>query len=85
MAESIDDIIAEFESKMKQVSPEDIQMAAGKTPEGVAEVTVEEEICVNPKFKELVGVLPDKYVGTNIKDMISELLDTVPECEGLNG
>lgn len=86
MAESIDDIILEFESKIKQVSPEDIQMAEGKTPAGVAEVTVETvegEACVNKGFKELVGVLPEVYMGKGgIKDLLDEFLGVVPECEG---
>ncbi len=82
MAESIDDIIAEFESKMKQVSPEDIQMAAGKTPVGEAVVEVSEgAACFNKGFKELVDVLPGAYVGNGIKDFLGEFLNAMPECE----
>ncbi len=97
MANGIEDIIAEFEAKMKQVSPEDIQMAKGKTPakaeavfepegeikkaEAVVEPTGEEPACVNRVFKELVGVLPSLYIGVNIKGPLKEVLETYPECE----
>ena len=79
----IEDVISEFEAKMKQVSPADIQMAKGKTPvaEAIAEPVGEEEACVNKSFKELVGVLPSLYVGMNIKDLLLEFLATVPQCE----
>ncbi len=83
MAKGIEDIIAQFEAKMKQVSPADIQMAKGETPaaEAVAKPAGEEPACVNRGFKELVGVLPSLYVGMNIKDLLIEFLGTVPECE----
>ena len=83
MANGIEEIIAEFEAKMKQVSPTDIQMAKGKTPveEAVAEPAGEEPTCVNKSFKELVGVLPSLYVGMNIKETLKEVLETYPECE----
>ena len=86
MANDIEDIIAEFEAKMKQVSPEDIKMAKGETPaEAVAESTAEpageEPTCVSRVFKELVGVLPSLYIGVNLKDQLKAVLETYPECE----
>ncbi len=83
MASDIEKVIADFEAKMKQVSPEDIQMAKGKTPvaEAVAEPAGEEPACVNRVFKELVGVLPNLYIGVNIKEPLKEVLETYPECE----
>ena len=83
MANDIEKIIAEFEAKMKQVSPEDIQMAKGETPaaEAVAKPAGEESACVNRSFKELVAVLPSVYVGTNIKATLQEVLETYPDCE----
>lgn len=83
MANGIEEVIAEFEAKMKQVSPEDIKMAKGETPaaEAVAKPAEEEAACVNKSFKELVGVLPSLYVGMNIKSTLQEVLETYPECE----
>ncbi len=84
MANGIEKVIADFESKMKQVSPEDIQMAKGKTPakaEAVFEPTGEEPACISKGFKDLVGVLPSPYVGKNIKDLVIEFLQSMPECE----
>ncbi len=80
---TIEETIAEFEAKMKLVSPEDIQMAKGKTPaaETIAEPTGEQPACVNKEFKALVGVLPNLYVGMNLKDMLIDFLAAVPECE----
>lgn len=81
--DGIEDVIAEFEAKMQQVSSADIQIAKGETPaeEAIAEPTGEELACVNKQFKELVEVLPSLYIGTNIKDLLVEFLGTVPECE----
>ncbi len=77
----IDEVIAEFEAKMKAVSPEDMQMAKGETPAAVA---VEEEglpACVGKGFKQLVQILPDSYIGENIKDLLVEFVGFYPECE----
>ena len=85
MANGIEDIISEFEAKMKQVSPEDMKIAKGETPKAepvsAAEPAGEEQACVSRVFKELVGVLPSLYIGMNVKDMLSELLQSMPECE----
>ena len=81
--ESIEDVIAEFEAKMKPVSPADMEIAKGKTPvvKAVAEPTGEGSACVKREFKELVGVLPSLYIGMNIKDLLVEFLASAPECE----
>lgn len=81
---SIQDVIEEFEAKMKQVSPADLQMAKGETPveEAVTEPAGEEPACVSTNFKQLVKVLPDKYIGSNFKDLLLETLETFPDCEG---
>lgn len=83
MANGIEEVIAEFEAKMKKVSAADIQMAKGETPEAkaTAEPTGEEQACINRSFKELVEVLPSLYVGKNIKDLVIEFLASVPDCE----
>ena len=87
MASGIEDIISEFEAKMKQVSPEDMKIAKGETPveEAVAVAEPvsagEEVVCIGKGFKQLVAILPSKYVGKNIKDLVVELLESVPECE----
>ena len=96
MANGIEDIISEFEAKMKQVSPEDMKRAKGETPaaeavfepkgeikkaEAIVEPTGEEPACVSRVFKELVGVLPSLYIGVNIKESLKEVLETYPECE----
>jgi len=83
MANGIEEVIAEFEAKMKQVSPADIQMAKGETPaaEAVVEPAGEGPACISRGFKELVGVLPSVYIGMNIKDLVIEFLASVPDCE----
>ena len=87
MTSGIEDIISEFEAKMKQVSPEDMKIAKGETPEAepvsAAEPAPggEEVACIGKGFKQLVAVLPGKYVGQNIKDLVVEFLESVPECE----
>ena len=84
MANGIEKVIAEFEAKMKQVSPADLEMAQGKTPVeaavAVAEPTGEEQACVNKEFKALVGVLPNPYIGMNLKEVLIDFLGTMPEC-----
>ena len=79
----IEDVIAEFEAKIKPVSAADIKMAKGETPvtEAVAEPAGEEIACVSKDFKKMVGVLPTTYVGMNIKDLVVEFLESIPECE----
>ena len=85
MADGIEDIISEFEAKMKQVSPEEMKIAKGETPEAepvsAAGPAGEEIACVNRVFKELLGVLPSLYIGVNIKEPLKEVLETYPECE----
>lgn len=97
MADGIEEVIAEFEAKMKPVSPADLQMAKGETPaaeavveptgktkiaEAVVEPTGAEPSCISKGFKELVTVLPSSYASRNIRDLLIEFLKDLPECEG---
>ncbi len=85
MASDIEKVIADFEAKLKQVTPEEV------TPEGiqpaveepVAEPAAEGEeyACISSGFKELVAVLPAHYASPNIKDLLIEFIKDLPECE----
>ncbi|KKM17396.1 hypothetical protein LCGC14_1676120 [marine sediment metagenome] len=82
----IEDVIAEFEAKLKAVVSGEAPVVKGEASvtevEHEPELTGEGVACIAKSFKELVDVLPSLYVGMNIKDDLVELLKTYPECEG---
>lgn len=87
MADNFEEMIADFESKMKPVTPKAIETgvieaeAPPPTPEVPAEEGEEPTACLNKEFKKLVGALKPGYIGEDIQDLVVEFLDTLPECK----
>lgn len=90
MDKSLEDQIDEFVGKIKPVTPDMMAISEGKilkkekTEEEIvvqAAVAEEGEACFTKGFKDLVGALPQRYIGVNIKDLLVEFTNSIPQCE----
>lgn len=89
--ENIDEMINQFLSKLKPVTPKMVETGIiteekPPVPPGVPSEAPPEEGkgCVTKDFKEMVGLLPPEYIGKDgkdVKDLVIMFLDSIAECK----